>query len=152
MKLTKIFISTDTENGPRTRTRSLAILLLSLAMMTIFTLPTFAAGPPRVAILPFQIHSAEDLGYLKEGIFDVISSRLTASGEIDVIGKSRIEGVLMEMRPSRLTEEVAREAGVRLKADYVALGSITKIGDFISLDARLIDVPLLRPRGWISSW
>jgi hypothetical protein len=92
-----------------------------------------------VAILPFQIHSAEDLGYLKEGIYDIISSRLAASGQIDVIGKSSIEGVLVQMHPPRITDEVAREAGIRLKADYVVLGSVTKIGQFISLDARLID-------------
>ncbi len=139
MKLAKIFFSTDTNNGHGRRTRWLAIPLLSLAMMTIPALPTFAAGPLRVAILPFQIHSAENLGYLKEGIYDIMSSRLTASGEIHAIGKSRIETVLLEMRPPQLTEEVAREAGKRLEADYVVLGSITKIGDFISLDARLID-------------
>jgi TolB-like protein len=92
-----------------------------------------------VAILPFQIHSAEDLGYLKEGIYDIISSRLAASGGIDVVGKSAIEGVLIQMHPPRITDEVAREAGIRLKADYVVLGSVTKIGQFISLDARLID-------------
>ncbi|MFB0505547.1 MAG: hypothetical protein ACETWT_02330, partial [Thermodesulfobacteriota bacterium] len=77
-----------TENGHGSRTRYTAILLLSLATLTILALPTPGANPPRVAILPFQIHSAEDLGYLKEGIVDIISSRLAASGEIDVIGKS----------------------------------------------------------------
>jgi TolB-like protein len=121
------------------------IAIISLFFPFLFAVSLSAKGPARVAILPFQIHSAEDLGYLKEGIFDVISSRLTASGEIDVIGKSGIERVLMEMRPSRLTEEVAREAGLRLGADYVALGSITKIGDFISLDARLIDIKGQKP-------
>jgi TolB-like protein len=113
------------------------ILLLLLFLSLASSLP--AQGPLRVAILPFQIHSAENLAYLKEGIYDIISSRLTASGEIHVIGKSRIENVLIEMRPARITEEVVREAGTRLKADYVVMGSITKIGDFISLDARLID-------------
>ena len=113
-------------------------------MVTIFSLST-ARAPHRVAILPFPIHSAENLGYLKEGVYDIISSRLTASGEIHVIGKSGIERVLAEMRPQRLTEEVAREAGRRLEADYVVLGSITKIGDFISLDARLIDIEGQKP-------
>ncbi|UCD71749.1 MAG: VCBS repeat-containing protein [Syntrophobacterales bacterium] len=148
MKLAKIFILrnrghetriTDTNNAHVTRTRLTAVVLLSLAMATIFALPTFGARPVRVAILPFQIHSSEDLGYLKSGIYDIISSRLVASGQIDVTGKSRIERVLAEMRPARVTEEVAREAGIRLKADYVLLGSITKIGDFISIDARLMD-------------
>ncbi|NIS60876.1 MAG: hypothetical protein GTO13_09300 [Proteobacteria bacterium] len=143
MTLANICIRPVHGHGPRTRYTAVGLLLL--ATVTVLALPTPGASLPRVAILPFQIHSAEDLGYLKEGIFDIISSRLAASGEIDVIGKSGIERVLMEMRPSRLSEEVAREAGVRLGADYVALGSITKIGDFISLDARLIDVKGQKP-------
>jgi len=140
-RLGKNFIPSG--HGPWTR--SLAVVLLSLTMMTVLALPTLSAGPVRVVILPFQIHSAEDLSYLKEGIYDVISSRLAASGQIDVIGKSSIERVLAEMRPSRITEEVAREAGIRLKADYVVLGSITKIAEFISLDARLIDTTGQKP-------
>ena len=140
-RLGKNFIPSG--HGPWTR--SLAVVLLSLTMMTVLALPTLSAGPVRVVILPFQIHSAEDLSYLKEGIYDVISSRLAASGQIDVIGKSSIERVLAEMRPSRITEEVANEAGIRLKADYVVLGSITKIAEFISLDARLIDTTGQKP-------
>ncbi len=143
MKLTRIFISTA--HGRGRRIRFLSIVFLSLAMVTISALPVFGERTVRVAILPFQIHSAENLGYLKEGIYDIISSRLAASGEIDVIGKSPIERVLAEMRPSRITEEVAREAGARLTADYVVLGSITKIGDFISLDARLLDIKGQKP-------
>ncbi len=153
MRLPNVFIPPDHGHGARkrystghrTRTRSVAIVLLSFAMITIFPLLILSAGPIRVAILPFQIHSAEDLSYLKEGIYDVISSRLAASGQIDVIGKSSIERVLAEIRPSRITEEVAREAGIRLKADYVVLGSITKIAEFISLDARLIDTTGQKP-------
>ena len=144
MKLGKILIPISTDPGHGPRTRLSAVVLLSLAMVTIFSLST-ARAPLRVAILPFQIHSAENLGYLKEGVYDIISSRLTASGEIHAIGKSGIERVLAEMRPQRLTEEVAREAGRRLEADYVVLGSLTKIGDFISLDARLIDIESPKP-------
>jgi len=156
-KLAKIFMVTKNEHGlwtrtrystghgHVTRTRYVATVLLLLALSTIAALPALSAGPLRVAILPFQIHSAEDLGYLKEGIYDIISSRLAASGQIDVIGKSAIEAVLVEMRPPRLSEDVAREAGVRLEADYVVLGSITKIVEFISIDARLIDVAGQKP-------
>ncbi len=119
--------------------------IIFFLFLSLFLASVSAKGPLRVAILPFQIHSAENLGYLKEGVYDIISSRLTASGEIHAIGKSGIERVLAEMRPQRLTEEVAREAGRRLEADYVVLGSITKIGDFISLDARLIDIEGQKP-------
>jgi len=131
-------------HSSRVREKRIGLVLLFLSLLFLASLSS-AQGPLRVAILPFQIHSAEDLSYLKEGIYDVISSRLAASGQIDVIGKSSIERVLAEMRPSRVTEEVAREAGIRLKADYVVLGSITKIAEFISLDARLIDTTGKKP-------
>jgi len=134
----------STDHGHGRRTRYCAVVLLLLPLLLLGSLSS-AQGPVRVAILPFQIHSAEDLSYLKEGIYDVISSRLAASGAIDVIGKSSIERVLAEMRPPRLTEDVAKEAGARLKADYVVLGSITKIAEFISLDARLIDTTGKKP-------
>ena len=124
-------------------TMKIGIIFFLLASLFLASLS--AKGPLRVAILPFQIHSAENLAYLKEGIYDIISSRLTASGEIHAIGKSGIERVLTEMRPQELNEEVAREAGRRLEANYVVLGSITKIGDFISLDARLIDIEGQKP-------
>jgi TolB-like protein len=124
-------------------TMKIGIIFFLLASLFLASLS--ARGPLRVAILPFQIHSAENLAYLKEGIYDIISSRLTASGEIHAIGKSGIERVLAEMRPQELNEEVAREAGRRLEANYVVLGSITKIGDFISLDARLIDIEGQKP-------
>jgi TolB-like protein len=143
MKLRRMIISMDYARGRWIRAS--CVVLLSLAMVAISALPTFGERTARVVILPFQIHSTENLGYLKEGIYDIISSRLAASGEIDVIGKSPIERVLAEMRPPRMTEEVAREAGTRLKADYVVVGSITKIGDFISLDARLLDIRGQKP-------
>lgn len=44
------------------------------------------------------------------------------------------------MRPMRLDEAVAKQVGTRAGADYVVLGSITKIGNYISLDARLIPI------------
>jgi TolB-like protein len=131
-------------HSSRVRKKGVGLVLLFLSLLFLASLSS-AQGSLRVAILPFQIHSAEDLGYLKEGIYDIISSRLAASGGIDVIGKSAIEGVLIQMHPPRITDEVAREAGIRLKADYVVLGSVTKIGQFISLDARLIDTTGQKP-------
>jgi TolB-like protein len=126
--------------------------MLPLCLILIFILPspsiTQTRGPEKiykVAILPFLIHSQENLDYLREGINDIISSRITVEGRIAVIEQSVVERALYEERPMRLDETVAKKIGMRLEADYIVLGSITKIGDYISLDARLINITEEKP-------
>ncbi len=99
----------------------------------------------KVAILPFLIHSQENLDYLREGIYDILSSRISVEGRIIVIDRSLIERALYEERPMRLDENVAKNIGMRVDADYVVLGSLTKIGNYISLDARLLSVTEEKP-------
>jgi TolB-like protein len=121
--------------------RILTLLLLSsfLSFPSISATQTKDPGKLyKVAILPFLIHSQENIGYLREGIYDILSSRITAEGKIAVIERSIVEQALYEERPMRLDEAVATKIGMRVGADYIVLGSLTKIGDYISLDARLI--------------
>lgn len=99
----------------------------------------------RVAILPFQIHSQENLDYLREGIYDMLSSRIAAEGKIIVVERTAVEKAFYDERPMRLDETVAKRIGMRVGADYIVLGSLTKIGDYISLDARLISITEEKP-------
>lgn len=99
----------------------------------------------KVAILPFLIHSQENLDYLREGIYDILSSRISSEERIVIIERSLVEGALYEERPMRLDETVAKSIGMKLGADYVVLGSLTKIGNYISLDARLLSVSEEKP-------
>ena len=66
-------------------------------------------------------------------------------GRIVVIERSLVERALYEERPMRLDEAVATKIGMRVGADYIVLGSLTKIGDYISLDARLISITEEKP-------
>ena len=99
----------------------------------------------KVAILPFMIHSQENLDYLREGINDILTSRITVEERVVVIERSIVERALYEEKPMRLDEAAAAKIGMRIEADYVVFGSITKIGDYISLDARLISVTEEKP-------
>ena len=99
----------------------------------------------KVAILPFLIHSQENLDYLREGIYDILSSRITVEGKIVVVERSIVEQALYEERPMRLDETAATKIGMRVGADYIVLGSLTKIGNYISLDARLISITEEKP-------
>jgi TolB-like protein len=124
------------------------LLLLSFFL----TFPSISATQTRdpskvykVAILPFLIHSQENLDYLREGIYDILSSRITVEGKIVVVERSMVEQALYEERPMRLDEAAATKIGMRVGADYIVLGSLTKIGNYISLDARLISITEEKP-------
>jgi hypothetical protein len=75
----------------------------------------------------------------------MLSSRIVAEGKIVVLERAVVERAFYEERPMRLDETVAKKIGMRAGADYVVLGSLTKIGDYISLDARLISITEEKP-------
>ena len=99
----------------------------------------------KVAILPFVIHSQENLDYLRDGIFDILASRISVDERITVIDRALVERALYEERPMRLDEAVAAKIGMKVGADYIILGSITKVGDYISLDSRLLSITEEKP-------
>ena len=127
-------------------------LSLNLILSLIFLFPPPSVSQTKdpekiykVAVLPFLIHSQENLDYLREGIYDILSSRITAEGKIMLIERSAVERALYEERPMRLDETAAKNIGTKAGADYIILGSLTKIGDYISLDARLISITEEKP-------
>jgi len=127
-------------------------IFLFLIFTFILTLPSLSITQTRdpnkvykVAILPFLIHSQENLDYVREGIYDILSSRITVEGRIAIIDRTDVERALYEERPTRLDEAAATKIGMRVGADYIVLGSLTKIGDYISLDARLISITEEKP-------
>jgi TolB-like protein len=127
-------------------------ILLSVLLTLILTLPSPSITQTRdpnkvykVAVLPFMIHSQENLDFLREGINDILTSRITVEERVVVIERSIVERALYEEKPMRLDETAATKIGRRIGADYIVLGSITKIGDYISLDARLISVTEEKP-------
>jgi TolB-like protein len=125
------------------------IVLLLISSLLIppasISQPQVSIKEYQVAILPFLIHSQENIDYLREGIYDILFSRIGAEGRIQMIDRTAVERALYEERPVRLDEEAAKKIGLRVGADYVVFGSLTKIGNYISLDARMVSVTEEKP-------
>ena len=125
------------------------IVLLLISSLLIppasISQPQVSIKEYQVAILPFLIHSQENIDYLREGIYDILFSRIGAEGRIQMIDRTAVERALYEERPMRLDEEAAKKIGLRVGADYVVFGSLTKIGNYISLDARMVSVTEEKP-------
>ena len=85
------------------------------------------AAPARVAVLPVVVHSLGDEGYLREGLADMLASRLGQSPALAVV---RVED------PAQATTDLerARAAARGVGAEYVLFGSFTHFGEGASLD------------------
>jgi len=105
-----------------------------------------AAEPKRVALLPFKINAEKDMSFLQNGIFDMLTTRLSKDDEVVVIGRQEVEATLTAMgNPDVADESLARKIGSRLNADFTLFGSLTVFGNSISIDAKMVDVAGNRP-------
>jgi TolB-like protein len=93
----------------------------------------------RVAIIPFKINAEKDMTFLKDGVFDMLSSRLSSGEDVEIVGRQETEKVVKTVE-GVLNEGKAREVGAKLEADYVLFGSLTIFGDSVSIDSKMIDV------------
>ena len=116
---------------------SKSIFLLAI-ISVLFAGAASAAEPvKKVAILPFQMNAPEDLNYLREGIMDMLASRLAWEGKLEVIEKQAVKDALTGHQ-GPINEATAREVGSKLGVDYVLFGSLTVFGDSMSIDAKMV--------------
>ena len=93
----------------------------------------------RVAIVPFQINAEKDLSFLRDGIVDMLTSRLYLEDKVAVLSREETAKVLETVSPP-INESKARKIGSRLGVDYVLFGSLTVFGNSVSIDAKMVDV------------
>ncbi|MBC2694695.1 MAG: hypothetical protein HF982_05365 [Desulfobacteraceae bacterium] len=93
----------------------------------------------RVVIIPFKINAEKDMTFLKNGVFDMLSSRLSSGENVEIVGRQDTEKIVKTVE-GILNEGKAREVGAKLEADYVLFGSLTIFGDSVSIDSKIVDV------------
>jgi TolB-like protein len=113
-------------------------LFLITVIALLFASAGTAAEPiKKVAILPFQMNAPQDLNYLREGIMDMLASRLAWEGKVEVMEKQAVKDALAGHQ-GPINESVARELGSELGVDYVLFGSLTVFGESVSIDAKMV--------------
>ena len=122
---------------------------LMVTALIIFALltgsPGICEGPKKVAVFPFDMNSSQDLGFLQNGLFSMLSSRLADPGKVDVLDRESVNRAMAEAEKSDLTkgtlnEAKARMIGANIGVDYILFGSLTNFGESVSLDAKMVDV------------
>lgn len=105
-------------------------------ILPFLLLPTAAEEQRRVAILPFKIYAQENLSYLSKALNEMLAARLGAEGKVSVVPEAEVEKALRDYP----APEAVRELGRSLKADWLIRGSLTKVGEQMSIDAELTEL------------
>ena len=119
--------------------RFFPVLFFSL----FFSAQTVAAiDTVHVLVLPFEIHASQNLAYLEEDIPKVISEHLQTEGAVSI----DMNTVPDTPSPETASDvESIRETGLNAGADTVIWGSMTRIGNNISLDISMAETVGNRP-------
>lgn len=125
--------------------------LVGICFVLLLVAPLAAKDKKTVAVLPFTVNSAENIDYVQQGIQDMLSSRIAAGDKIEVISKEKVAGAIKTVKLREMTMADIYGLGKKMTVDYVVSGTITKIGNSVSIDGKLADVAANTPAVSIST-
>ncbi|HEY8493476.1 MAG TPA: outer membrane protein assembly factor BamA [Myxococcota bacterium] len=131
--------------------RANRILFARLARVVVSLIALLAAAGPLapgaaraqqpvkvlVAVLPFEVHSERDLEPLVGALADQLTTRLEASGRVDVVDTVVVREALVAHVAGERTEAVLRDLAREVGAEWVVQGSLTELAGAYSLDVRV---------------
>jgi len=92
-----------------------------------------------IGIIPFDIHSSQDLEYIKKGISRMLNSRLAWDKKVDVILIDSIHNQAADFQLSERAELISKAAEDTM-SDFILTGSVTKFAGSFSIDTRVYDI------------
>ena len=114
--------------------------IFCLVILLLATGSIWAKDNYTVTVLPFTLNSAENIDYVKQGIEEMLSSRISVPDKINVTDKNVVLEEIKKSKLKEITKADVYDLGKKLNSDYVVWGSITKIGNSISIDGKLVDI------------
>jgi len=154
-----IFITSNITGKPSAAVKLIVYILLLCPVSILFISPAVVLSETRkIAIVPFQINSSKDISYIKNGVFQMLSSRLTWKEALLVATEKEVKESLVRssalnagpkkvtnVRVSNSTSDIKRSELVSQLAadtgsDYVIQGSITEFAGAFSVDATVFNI------------
>jgi TolB-like protein len=120
---------------------SLRWLFLSGILLVFFLLSALPAssdnsdkGMKSIGFLPFSIHAAQDLSYLRHGIPDMLASRLAAETGATVMNMNSA----LKAHDGPALQRIL-ESGRHQQADFLVTGNLTSGADGLSLEVHVYE-------------
>ena len=115
----------------------LSLIFAFLFFSLLLSAPLCAESVKKVALLPFQIHSKSQPRDLQNALYEALANRLRMMKNIQLIGRESLQGML---EGKSIDDSLAAIVGKESGAAFVITGSLTELGDVISVDVRILDV------------
>ncbi|MCP4347862.1 MAG: outer membrane protein assembly factor BamA [Desulfobacterales bacterium] len=96
----------------------------------------------RVIVLPFDVHSEGDTSYLQNRLTEILGKHLKQEGAVLIDPKT-----VPNLQRLKRSIKGIRKIGIMTRADFVVWGSLTRIGQKFSLDAKMISSVGKEPPG-----
>ncbi|MEA1966653.1 MAG: hypothetical protein U9N77_00285, partial [Thermodesulfobacteriota bacterium] len=113
--------------------------LFSISVSIILLAGSAKAETKKITICPFTINSQKDISYIRDGLFQMLSSRLSRKGHIIVADKNEFVPLLKDSH-NLLDSSRADKIAKTTNSDYLLLGSITEFAGAFSLDTKIYNV------------
>ncbi len=128
----RLFSTHERSASSEVSDRSNSSALIPAPAKSIAILP-FRSVPPGTAVLPFESLAAEtEDTYFGDGIHDDVLANVTQLADLKVISRNSVAGY----RGARNRRAIAEALGV----SHILEGSVQKLADRVSVNARLVDV------------
>ena len=111
------------------------VWLVCVALLCLFPPCVHAQSDKKVAVLPFRINAQEDLSYLSTEIPKLIKNDLKREGA-QIVEPDPVDIEAWATTQTEATD--AKRMGVKQGLDFIVWGSLTRIGEKISLDVKVI--------------
>ena len=112
------------------------LLICALLLFPLFASPRLSAeDEKKIVLLPFQVHSKSSAALLQKSIYDELASQLRVRKNVRLISRDFNVG-----ESKRLDDMYLFDVGKDTGADFVITGTLTELGEIISVDVRIMDV------------
>jgi TolB-like protein len=97
--------------------------------------PIPGADPTVLAVLPFEVRGGDQFAYLREGMIDLVSTKLDGVGGLRVVDPNATVASLAGAAAGPMTAPQARRLSATLGAGRALQGSIVQVGEALQLRA-----------------
>jgi hypothetical protein len=93
-----------------------------------------------VAVLPWNVNGPAEVSYLGGALTDMISSRVGSNEVVEIVRKDLVTKAAGNYDLKNIGGKEAVKLGRELNADFLLYGSVSVLGESISLDANILNV------------
>lgn len=122
-------------------TTVLVTVLLTVAGLKLLHRPDAAgaASPTTLAVLPFSVRGGDEFGYLREGMVNLLSTKLDGAGPLRSVDARALLGTVSSYGPAALDPERGREVASRFGAGLFVLGEVVEASGILRITASLYE-------------